>query len=186
MRPSPLFVASCLAAALVAEGCGGDEPRAAPRLKPVTLQVSEPVDSAVVRGDAVNLRGSVEPAGAAVRVLGQPAQVSAGGSFTASVALQPGANVIDVMATAGGREPTMTALRITREVPVEVPDLGGMNVEELQARLDEVGLEAEVDEGGGLLDDLLPGEPEVCEQRPEPGTEVRPGSTVEVFVSKGC
>jgi PASTA domain/Glucodextranase, domain B len=186
MRPRPLFVASCLAVALVAEGCGGDEPRAAPRLKAVTLQLSEPADTAVVRADVVNVRGSVEPAGAAVRVLGQPAQVSAGGSFTASVPLQPGANIIDVMASAGGREPTMAAVRVTREVPVEVPDLGGMNVEELQARLDEVGLDAKIEEGGGLIEDLLPGEPEVCEQRPEPGAEVRPGSTVEVFVSKSC
>ena len=186
MRPRPVHVAICLAAALVAEGCGGDDPRAAPRLEPVTLQVSEPVDTVVVRRDLVVVRGSVEPAGSVVRVLGSPAQVSAGGSFTASVPLQPGANVIDVMATAGGREPAMTAVRVTREVPVEVPDLGGMNVEQLQARLDEVGLKAKVDEGDGLIEDLLPGEPEVCEQRPEPGTEVRAGSTVDVFVSKGC
>jgi Glucodextranase, domain B/PASTA domain len=186
MRARPLVVVSCLAAALVAEGCGGDEPRASPRLKAVTLQVSEPGDTAVVRGEVVDVRGSVEPAGAAVEVLGQDTQVSAGGSFTASVPLRAGANVIDVIATARGREPSMTALRVTREVPVEVPDLGGMNVEELQARLDQAGLEAEVEEAGGLIEDLLPGDPEVCEQRPDAGSEVRPGSTVRVFVSKSC
>lgn len=186
MRPRPLVVASCLAAALVAEGCGGDEPRAAPRLEPVRLEVSVPQDAAIARSDAIDVRGTVEPAGAAVRVLGKVAHVSGGGSFVASVPLRPGANVIDVIATARGREPSMTALRVTREVLVEVPDLGGMNVEELQARLDEAGLKAEVEEGGGLFDELLPGEPEVCEQRPEAGSEVRHGSTVEVFVSKSC
>jgi Glucodextranase, domain B/PASTA domain len=185
MRPRPLVVVSCLAAALVVEGCGGDESRAAPRLEPVRLEVSEPIDSAVVRADGITVRGTVGPTGAAVRVLGERAEVS-GGSFTASVPLQPGANVIDVIATARGREPSMTALRVTREMPVEVPDLEGMNVEELQARLDEVGLEAEVEERGGLIEELLPGEPTVCEQRPEAGTEVRQGTTVEVLVGKSC
>jgi hypothetical protein len=186
MRPHPLVVASCLAAALVAEGCGDDDPRAAPRLKPVTLQVSEPVDTAVVRADTVNVRGSVEPAGAAVQVLGQDAQVSAGGSFAASVPLRVGANVIDVIATARGREPSMTALRVTREVLIEVPDLGGMNADEVQERLDAAGLKAEVEQAGGLIEDLLPGDQEVCEQRPEAGSEVRPGSTVEVYLAKSC
>jgi PASTA domain/Glucodextranase, domain B len=186
MRARSLVVVSCLAVVLVAEGCGGEEPRNAPRLKAVTLQVTEPGDTAVVRGDVVDVRGSVEPSDAAVQVLGQGAQVSAGGSFTVSVPLRAGANVIDVIATARGREPSMTAVRVTREMPVEVPDLGGMNVDEVQARLDEVGLRAEVEEAGGLLEELLPGEPEVCEQEPEAGSEVRPGSTVQVYVSKSC
>ena len=186
MRPRPFVVASCLAAALVAEGCGGDEPRAAPRPKPVTLQLSEPADTATVRGDVVSVRGSVEPASAAVEVLGQGAQVSAGGSFTVSVPLRAGANVIDVIATARGRAASMTAVRVTREVRVEVPDLGGLNADEVQSRLDDVGLKAEVDEAGGLLEEILPGDPEVCEQRPEAGSEVRPGSTVQVYLSKSC
>jgi hypothetical protein len=186
MHARPLVVASCLAVALVAEGCGGDDPRAAPRLKPVTLQVGEPSDTAVVRTDVVSLRGSVEPASAAVEVMGRRAQVSAGGSFTASVPLRAGANVIDVIATARGREPSMTALRVTREVLVEVPDLGGMNADEVRSRLDEAGLEAEVEEAGGVIEELLPGEPDVCEQQPEAGTEVRPGSAVRVYLSKSC
>jgi hypothetical protein len=186
MRPSPFVVASCLAAALAVEGCGGDEPRATPRLEPVRLDVSAPSDAVVVRSQVVEVRGSVEPAGAAVRVYGQDARVSAGGTFVASVPLQPGANVIDVIATARQREPSMTAIRVTWEMPVAVPDLGGMNVEEVQQRVDELGLKAEVDKAGGLIEELLPGEPEVCEQRPEPGTEVRPGTTVLVYVSKSC
>jgi beta-lactam-binding protein with PASTA domain len=39
---------------------------------------------------------------------------------------------------------------------------------------------------GGLIEELLPGEPAVCEQDPEPGTEVRRGTTVRVEVSKSC
>jgi hypothetical protein len=186
MRPSPLVVASCLAAALVVEGCGGDEPRAAPRLEAVQLEVSAPGDAAVVRGEVVEVRGSVEPAGAAVRVYGQDARVTAGGTFTASVPLQPGANVIDVIAIARQREPSMTAIRVTREVLVEVPDLGGMSVDEAQQRVDELGLRIEVDEGGGLIEELLPGEPQVCDQRPEPGTDVRRGSEIQVAASKSC
>jgi hypothetical protein len=187
MRPRPLLAATCLAAALVVDGCGGDdEPRAAPAPDPVVLEVTAPVDTAVVREDAVDLQGSVEPANAAVRVLGRAVQVGAGGTFTASVPLAPGANVVDVIATARGRDAAMTALRVTREMPVVVPDLGGLRVEEAQERLDPLGLELEVDSDGGLWEELLPGEPAVCEQRPEAGAEVRQGTTVDIVISKRC
>jgi PASTA domain/Glucodextranase, domain B len=186
MRSRPLVVASCLAAALVAEGCGGDDPRAAPPPPAVRLDVAAPGDTATVREEEVEVSGTVQPAGAAVSVLGEDADVSGGGSFTVSVPLQPGANVIDVIATARGRDATMTAVRVTREMPVEVPDLDGLTVEELQQRVADAGLRAEVDRGGGFFDDLLPGEPRVCEQDPEPGSEVRRGTTVRVVVAKSC
>jgi hypothetical protein len=187
MRPRPLLAATCLAAALVADGCGGDdEPSAARALRPVVLEVSAPSDAAVVRSDVVDVSGSVEPADAAVRVLGRPAQVSAGGSFTASVPLAPGANVIDVVATARGREAFMTAVRVTRDMPVVVPDLAGMRVEEAQERLEPLGLEFEVDRDGGLWEELLPGDPAVCDQEPPAGEEVRRGTTVRVIISKQC
>jgi len=185
MRARPLLAASCVTAAL-AGGCGGDgEPRAAQVLDVVALEVSGPVDMEVVRGEAIDVHGSVQPAGAAVRVLGGPAEVSAG-TFTASVPLEPGVNVIDVIATARGREPALTALRVTREMPVVVPDLGGKEVPEVQEELSTLRLELEVETGGGLLDELLGGEPAVCEQQPEAGAEVRPGSTVEVVVARRC
>jgi hypothetical protein len=167
-------------------GCGGNgEPRAARALPSVALDVSVPADMAVVRADVIDVSGSVEPDGARVRVLGDPAHV-VGGTFTAAVPLEPGANVIDVMATARGREPTMTAVRVVRELPVEVPDLEGAEVQEAQERVAEVGLELEVRESGGLFDELLGGEPAVCEQDPEPGDLVRRGSTVTVTVSPRC
>jgi Glucodextranase, domain B/PASTA domain len=185
MRARALLIVAFLAAAAAA-GCGGDDNERAQRaLVPVELDISAPADMAVVQSEAVEVRGTVEPAGANVRVLGEPADVS-GGTFSAQVPLDPGANVIDVIATARGRGAAMTAFRVTRELPVEVPDLDGLEVPELQERLSDAGLRAEVDERGGLFEELLPGEPVVCEQDPEPGTEVRRGTTVRVEVSRGC
>jgi hypothetical protein len=183
MRPS-LFVLTCCAATIA--GCGGDGEERAQRAPPaVALAVTAPDDGSVVRTETVEVRGTVEPAAAAVRVLGREAAVS-GGTFTAEVALDPGANVIDVIAAARGRGPAMTAVRVTRELPVQVPDLGGLEAAEAQEKVEEVGLELEVSETGGLLDELLPGEPAVCEQTPAPGDEVRRGTTVHVEVSRSC
>ena len=183
MRVPTLLIVACLA---TAAGCGGDDNERAQRPQaPVRLTVNEPNDMAVVQSDSVDVQGTVEPAGATVRVMGRPADVS-GGTFRASVALDPGSNVIDVIATARGRATAMTAFRVTRELPVKVPDLDGLQVQEVEDKLSEAGLRSQVDERGGLIEELLPGEPAVCEQDPEPGTEVRRGTTVRVEVSKSC
>jgi hypothetical protein len=185
MRLSSVLVLACLAAA--AAGCGGDDKARAQRApRAVELKVSQPRDTTTVRAESVEVSGTVTPASAAVTVLGQRAAVSGGGTFTATIALQPGANVIDVMATADGRGPSMTAFRVVREVPVTVPDLGGKSVDEVQQTLDSLGLKPEIEQGGGLLEDLLPGDPSACTQDPEPGAQVRRGSTVHVVVSKSC
>jgi hypothetical protein len=186
MRRSALVLA-CLAAAAVAGCGGGEEGKRAQRPAPaVALTVTAPVDMTTVRGETVEVRGTVEPAGAVVLVFGQKAPVSGGGTFTATVPLEPGANVIDVMATAGGRGPALTAFRVTREVPVSVPDLGGKTVDEVNQALDAVGLRPDIEKGGGLIEDLLPGDPAVCEQDPDPGTQVKRGTKVHVIVSKSC
>jgi hypothetical protein len=183
MRPS-LYVLACLAA--VVAGCGGDGGERAQRAPlAVALTLNAPDDGSVVRTETVAISGTVEPAGATVRVLGREADVI-GGSFTAEVSLDPGANVIDVMATARGRGPAMTAVRVTRELPVEVPDLGGLEVAEAQERVADAGLELEVNGDGGLIDELLPGEPSVCDQEPSPGEEVRRGTTVRVEIGPLC
>jgi hypothetical protein len=182
MRVPMLLILVCLTAA----GCGGDDNERAQRpLAPVRLAVNEPNDMAVVQNDRVDVQGTVEPAGAQVRVMGRRADVS-GGTFRAQVTLEPGPNVIDVIASARGRGTAMTAFRVTRELPVEVPDLDGLVVQEVEDKLSEAGLRPQVNERGGLLEELLPGEPAVCEQDPEPGTEVRRGTTVRVEVSKSC
>jgi Glucodextranase, domain B/PASTA domain len=184
MSARMLVALACLTAA--AAGCGGDDGDRAQRpLAPVQLDISEPADMAVVQSDTVEVQGTVQPAGAAVRVLGERADVS-GGTFRAQVALEPGPNVIDVIATARGRSTTMTAFRVTRELPVSVPDLAGLEVQEVEERLADAGLKADIDERTGLIEELLPGEPAVCHQDPEPGTEVRRGTTVHVEVAKSC
>jgi hypothetical protein len=183
-----VLVLACLCAA-AATGCGGsgNEPKPARRPAPtVDLRIARPADMTTVRSETVEVKGSVTPAGAAVLVVGQKAPVSAGGSFTATVPLEPGANVIDVMATASGRTPALTAFRVTREMPVTVPDLGGKTEEEVDKALADIGLEPQVEKGGGLIENLLPGDPAVCEQDPSAGTQVRRGTTVHVVVSKSC
>jgi hypothetical protein len=183
----PVLVFACLAAATVT-GCGADDgqKRAQRPATPVALKVSAPTDMTTVRTETVKVTGTVVPAGAAVLVLGQKAPVSGGGTFTLTVSLEPGANVIDVMASASGHSPALTAFRVTREMPVTVPDLGGKTVDEVNQALDALGLRPEVEKGGGLIEDLLPGDPAVCEQDPNAGTQVKRGSKVHVVVSKSC
>ena len=183
MRAPTLLILACL---VTTAGCGGDDNERAQRPPaPVRLAVNEPNDMAVVQSDAVDVQGTVEPAGATVRVMGKSADVS-GGTFRARVALDPGPNVIDVIATARGRGTAMTAFRVTRELPVKVPDLDGLTEQEVEEKLSEAGLRAQVNVRGGLIEELLPGEPAVCEQDPEPGTEVRRGTTVGAELSKSC
>jgi len=105
-----------LAAAVVAAvgallgGCGGDDPAPARPLQPVRLQITAPADEAIVRGGNVDVRGRVTPAVAEATVLGRPALVTQG-RFTVVVPLEPGANVIDVIATAPRRKAALAALR---------------------------------------------------------------------------
>ena len=183
MRVPTLLILACLA---TAAGCGGDDNDRAQRPPtPVQLDVNEPNDMAVVQSDTVEVRGTVEPSGATVRVMGERADVS-GRTFRASVALEPGPNVIDVIGTARGRGTAMTAFRVTRELLVKVPDLDGLETQEVEQQLADAGLKADVTERTNLIEELLPGEPAVCEQDPEPGTEVRRGTTVRVEVAKSC
>ena len=177
-----VLVTACLAVA----GCGGsDDPPAQRALAPVVLDLTEPADEVVVRTDSVRVGGTVSPAGAPVRVNGRAAEVE-GSGFTADVPLEPGANVIDVMASARGRAPALAAVRVTRELPVEVPDVGGLAVAEAESRLSDAGLRAEVEEDGGFFDELLPGQPAVCGQDPEAGADVRRGTVVLLTVGKQC
>jgi hypothetical protein len=66
-----------------------------------------------VRTDRITVRGTVTPADAAVQVTGQSAQVG-NGVFTTSVAVHPGDNSIDVVASAPGLAPATTTITITR------------------------------------------------------------------------
>ena len=183
MRRASVIGAAYAAALLSGCGGGGDAP-AAPRER-VRLQVSAPADGALVRGGTVDVRGSVSPASADVAVLGRPALVT-GGRFTVVVPLRPGVNIVDVAATADRRRPAFAALRVTRDVLVTVPDLSGVVEADIAARLDPLGLKADVQRDGGILDVLRPGDRAVCVQEPQGGTRVRRGRTVRVVVSKSC
>ena len=149
------------------------------------LQVVAPADRQAVRAGNVDVRGTVSPPTAEVRVLGRPARVS-GRRFTVVVPLDPGVNVIDVAATARGRSPSLTALRVTREQRVTVPAVQGMALDEVQASLVPLGLRVESESVGGILDALIPRPPRVCEQQPAAGSKVRRGTTVRVIVARAC
>ncbi|MBW3607422.1 MAG: PASTA domain-containing protein [Actinobacteria bacterium] len=183
LRPMCL-VAVALAVGVVA-GCGGDDRPPAPPSEHVRLEIAAPSDGSTLRRGTADVRGSVSPRASSVTVLGRPALVS-DGRFTVVVPLEPGVNVIDVIATAPRRLPTLTALRVTRDVLVTVPDLTDLPEDEVEARLEPLGLEAQVERGGGLFDVLRPGEPVVCEQEPEAGARVRRGREVVVVVAVRC
>ena len=112
-------------------------------LTSVRLSVAEPGDAELVRDDRV------------------------------AVSLDPGTNVVDVLASAADRRPAMTAVRVRRQVTVTVPDLAGETPEGAADRLTALGLEVKQERHGGVFDLLLPGEPSVCEtSRPSgPRTE---------------
>jgi Glucodextranase, domain B/PASTA domain len=183
MRAATLIGASCTAIALPLAGCGDTPP--GPPLRPVRLQLIAPVDTTIVRGATVDVRGRVTPSRARVWVAGHPAQVS-GGAFIAVVPLGQGPNVVDVAAAARGRRAAMAAVRVTRDERVTVPDLSGLPADDLEKEVAPLGLRVETSRGGGLLDRLLPGDPVACEQEPPAGSRVRPGGTVHVVVARSC
>jgi beta-lactam-binding protein with PASTA domain len=177
-RRLPLAAAALCA---LAGGCGSDGPAPAP----VRLQITAPSDEAVVRSAQVELRGSVRPATATVTVEGRRAAVSEG-EFHATVALAPGTNVVDVMASAGDARPALTAIRVRRRVTVDVPDVTGLVVADARAQLKALGLAAQVDDQDGIFERLLPGPVKVCATDPDRGTSVDPGTSVRLLVSKQC
>jgi hypothetical protein len=180
-----LPIVACGAALLASCGGSGDGSAAARALPQVHIQVTSPGDTTTTRGTSVTVRGVVDPAGASVSVLGRPAEV-VGTSFTTQVDLQPGANVIDLAATAPQRGPALAAIRVTREMPVKVPDLSGLASDAARKRVEGLGLGYDETEGGGLFESLLPGSPGVCEQDPSAGSDAMRGTTVHVILSKRC
>lgn len=176
-------IAAAVALTALAPACGGDsEP---PRQAGVKLELSSPADGAVVRSETVEIRGAVQPRGANVKVLGREVAVD-GGSFRAEVPLEPGANLIDVSAGARGRRTDFAVARVVREVRVPVPDVVGSDADTAQEQLEGLGLTVDVENAGGFLDPLLPGDPKVCDIEPEPGTQVLPGSEVILLIARDC
>jgi beta-lactam-binding protein with PASTA domain len=100
--------------------------------------------------------------------------------------LNAGGNVIDVMASADGRAPVMTAVRVVRQLTVRVPDVTGDSPGNAKERLAAAGLRVSVQEGGGLIDQLLPVDRIVCGMQPDAASTVDSGSTVTISVAKVC
>jgi hypothetical protein len=178
-----LYVLGVLAAGLVLGACG--EREISPPLAKVELTVEGPADAATVDDDRVVVRGSVVPASATVLVDGEQVGVR-DGAFSTTVALEAGTNVIDVFAGAPRHPSAMTALRVTRLVRVEIPELEGRVPDEALAELDDLGLQPDLQNTGTLLDELLPGEEGVCGTDPPAGTEVPIGSSVVIGYAKRC
>ncbi len=181
MRLSLLTGAAC---ALLLGACGGDKP--AKPVAPVRLQVTAPQDLGTVRTANVEVRGTVMPSTAKVTVRGERAQVS-GGSWSAQISVEPGVNVVDVLASAGRARPALTAVRVRRVVDVVVPDLVGLSADDAKSALADAHLEGDLQTtNGGFFDELLGGKPEVCATDPSAGAHVDPGSTVVVQLARRC
>jgi hypothetical protein len=177
-----LSAVALAAVAVLPAGCG----QAKKPAPPVRLTLDAPSDMALLHASSVEVHGLVAPADATVSVEGKDVAVS-GGRFTTRVPLLPGTNLIDVVAGAkGGARPAMLAVRVRRQVTVAVPDLTGYTPHDAKDALAGLGLTADVQEAGGLLEFLLPEDARVCKTDPPAGTQVPPASTVTVFAAKSC
>jgi len=174
---------SALLVTLALAGCGTQaRPVTTPR---VDLKLASPSDGRMLRADTVDIAGTVAPAGAAVTVAGHAATVD-GTSFTATVPLQPGGNVIDVTASSPGHRPAADALRVIRDIRVQLPALTGYEESDAFDRLKGLGLRPVEKRDDNWIDRLIPGTVGVCGTQPKGGTLVTPHSAVTVIVAKDC
>ena len=179
------LIAGAVGCVLLVSACGGGDPPAKPA-GAVHLAIASPTDMDAIRDATVEIRGTVRPRTATVTVRGRKAAVS-GGSWNAQVSLEPGVNVVDVLASAGRAHPALTAVRVRRLVDVRVPDVTGLSADDAQQELEDAHLTAKLQtDDGGFFDDLLGGDPKVCQTSPDAGAEVDPGSTVVVQLARRC
>jgi hypothetical protein len=181
----PLIAGAC-AAAFALASCGGADGTSSAAAGRVHLAIATPDDMQTVRDAQVELRGTVRPSSATVTVRGKQAS-NASGTWSAQVDLEPGVNVVDVLASAGSARPALTAVRVRRVVDVEVPDLTGLSADDAKQQLQDADLKADLQtDKGGFFDELLGGDPRVCQTSPEAGATVDPGTTVVVQLARNC
>jgi len=176
-------LALILTAGLLLSACG-ETPKAATDAR-VTLKLSVPDDGGTVRDERVIVRGTVSPADATVAVGGEDADVD-GGEFSREVPLEPGGNVIDITASSPGRRPATDAVRVVRDISVEVPRLVGQEADQAKTALGNLGLKVKEVQGGTWLDRVLGGNPRVCSMDPPGGGRVDPGSTITLNTARDC
>ena len=164
-------------------GCG-EAPKAATNAR-VTLKLNLPDDGGMVRDERVVVRGTVSPADASVRVGGEDAEVD-GGEFSREVPLEPGGNVIDISASSPGRRPATDAVRVTRDMRVEVPDVVGQEVDQAKTAIGNAGLRAVEDQRGSWLDRVIPGTDHVCSTDPDAATLVDKGTAITLVIQREC
>ena len=166
---------------LALAACGSSGPARAP----VRLTIGSPSDGARLIADKATVSGTVSPRGATVLVGGKQVAV-AGGSFSASVPLEPGTNVVDVVAASPHSKAAMTAVRIYRQVAVSVPDVVGQSPSDASAALTAKGLKPKLHESDSGFDFFIPRSQQVCSTTPSAGEQVPPGTSVDVESSKLC
>lgn len=101
--------AGAIVVAALAAGCGGGQ------ATKVVLRISAPKDLTTVQTHSVEVRGTVNPIGAKVTLLGNiQATIGPTGLFTATLPLNVGVNIVDVAAVVPGRARAGVSLTITR------------------------------------------------------------------------
>ncbi len=177
-------ITAVLAVALLMAACGEEE-KPPGRESLVELTLTAPPDADTTRDERIEISGTVKPASATVQVLGSEVAVEEG-RFSTEVALEPGANLIDVAGSARGRRPDFAALRVIREQRVSLPDLVGRDADTAREELEGLGLTVRAEDSGGFFDPLLPGDPAVCAMDPGAGEQVLPGTEVTLQVARDC
>lgn len=163
--------------------CGRTAPRPA---APVRLTLTTPADGARIEAGEATIAGVVSPRNARVLVVGQAVKPGGGGSFSATVPLVPGTNLIDVIASAAHARPAMDALRVIRYVLVTVPDVTGKGPGDAAAAIRGAGLKPQLHGDSDPFAFLLPLSEQVCSQSPSGGDQVNPNSTVTIRLGKLC
>lgn len=108
------------------------------------------------------------------------------GEFTTQVQLQPGSNLVDVLAGAAHDNAAMTAVRVYRQILVTIPNVSNDSPDGAAKALVALGLQVRLKDTNPFYAFLIPGGQGVCGTSPGSGHRVLPGTTVTVSVSKTC
>jgi len=174
---------TAIAAALFLCACGSTTHH---RAAPVKLSLSAPPDGARIDASTATISGAVSPRTARVLVFGRAVKPNADGNFSAVISLNPGTNLVDVIASAPNARPAMTTVRVTRYVLVSVPNVTGQSPNAGAAQIRDAGLKAQLHGSSDPFDFLIPVSSQVCSQSPQGGAHVQPDSTVTLQIGKVC
>jgi hypothetical protein len=181
MPPTAVRVLAGLLCAVALGACG----QAARPAPPVHLTIQAPADGTQIYRASITLSGTVSPARTTVLVLGRPVAVQLG-RFSAQVPLEPGENIIDVLAGAPHTAGVADAIRVERLLLVTIPQLGSDSPSRATARLRALGLNVKLQPSDNPLDFLIPFSRTVCSQSPPAGRRVTRGTTVTLQLGKLC